>query len=238
MTDGSDGFLSRWSRRKRGAVSKEPEPARPSPGTERAVATEPTGAAPRPPESESLPPPEPEKPEEEAEILARLGLPDPATLQKGDDFQPFMQAGVPEFLRRKALRRLWRSNPTLAVLDGLNDYDDDFTGGFVPPGTLKTLYEVGKGLVSQGTNEMQESARPETQPEKNAGAQDTLNSANTRAPDAPGENDDARSTEPEAGGAGEDITPSEQAAARDAPEPQDETPRPTRRRMTFTLPEA
>ena len=34
---------------------------------------------------------------------------------------------MPEFIRRKALSKLWLSSPILANIDGLNDYDEDFT---------------------------------------------------------------------------------------------------------------
>jgi hypothetical protein len=37
-----------------------------------------------------------------------------------------MREGVPEALRNRALRKLWLSDPVLANLDGLNDYDEDF----------------------------------------------------------------------------------------------------------------
>lgn len=123
-----DDFLSRWSRRKRAVAEVEvevptPEPVEPGP--------------------EALPD------ETEAETLARLNLPDPDTLGAGDDFSAFMARAVPEALRRRALRRLWVSNPTLACVDGLNDYDGDFTGGGVATGTLKTAYQVGRGILRQ-----------------------------------------------------------------------------------------
>lgn len=63
----------------------------------------------------------------DAEILAKFDLPDPDTLKLGDDIKGFMSKAVPEHLRRRALRKLWRTNPVLACLDGLNDYEDDFT---------------------------------------------------------------------------------------------------------------
>ncbi len=87
----------------------------------------------------------PERPE--AEILAALGLPDPDAMGAGDDFAAFMARAVPEALRRRALRRLWTSRPVLANLDRLVDYDDDYTGGGVPMGTLPTAYRVGRGLL-------------------------------------------------------------------------------------------
>ena len=95
--DEEEGFLARWSRRKRSGdtISTDPEPA--------AVDPAPTDAP------QNDPPPD----ETDEELLARLGLPDPETLVKGDDFSRFMSTAVPEHLRRRALRRLWRSNPTL-----------------------------------------------------------------------------------------------------------------------------
>lgn len=89
-----------------------------------------------------------EVPEEELsdeEILAKFDLPDPDTLKLGDDIKGFMSKAVPEHLRRRALRKLWRTNPVLACLDGLNDYDDDFTK--VSGETVKTAYQVGKGML-------------------------------------------------------------------------------------------
>jgi len=129
MSGRDDSFLARWSRRKRAVAEEEAQEA----------------AAPA-----LLPEEPPEEPVEErtdAEILEELGLKDPDLLEAGDDFRAFMQAAVPDHLRRRALRKLWVSNPVLANLDGLNDYDDDFTGGSVAPGMLKTAYQVGKGYL-------------------------------------------------------------------------------------------
>jgi len=54
-------------------------------------------------------------------------LPDLESLDKTSDFTPFMNDKIPAFIRRKALNVLWRSDSLLANLDGLNDYDEDFT---------------------------------------------------------------------------------------------------------------
>ena len=87
-----------------------------------------------------------EKPD--AEILAELELPDPDTLTQGDDFAAFMSKAVPEHLRKRALRKLWRSNPVLACVDGLNDYDEDFLTGSFGQGPIQTTYQVGKGMLA------------------------------------------------------------------------------------------
>jgi len=80
------------------------------------------------------------------DLLEELGLPDPDMLQPGDDFSAFMQKAVPERLRRRALRRLWTSNPVLANLDGLTEYSEDFTDAATVLPDLRTAYEVGRGM--------------------------------------------------------------------------------------------
>ncbi len=131
MSREEDGFLGRWSRMKRAG---DVAPAEPSPPEEAAPEPEPPAAAPE---------------ETDAEILARLDLPDPDLLQPGDEFARYLRAPLPPHLKRRAMRRLWRSNPVLANLDGLNDYDTDFTGDSVPAGTLKTAWEIGRGFVGK-----------------------------------------------------------------------------------------
>lgn len=81
------------------------------------------------------------------EILEELGLQDPDLMQMGDDFARFMDKAVPERLRQRALRRLWRSNPVLANLDGLVDYGDDFTDAAMVVPDMKTAYQVGRGMM-------------------------------------------------------------------------------------------
>lgn len=81
------------------------------------------------------------------EILAELGLPDPDAMGQGDDFAAFLNAVVPERIRRRALRRLWRSNPVLANLDGLVDHGEDYSdSAMVLPG-MQSAYQVGRGML-------------------------------------------------------------------------------------------
>ncbi len=131
MTDGPGGFLSRWSRRKRrgkprlrgGAAPLLSEQRVPTEETDRAVAGTPAteqdlapGAtaalATLPANSEGAAPGPPE-------------LPSIESLSEDSDYSVFMNEGVPEDLRRLALRKLWRLTP--GVRDGLDDYDDDYT---------------------------------------------------------------------------------------------------------------
>jgi hypothetical protein len=82
------------------------------------------------------------------EILEDLGLPDPDTLEEGADFKAFMAKAVPDRIRRRALRRLWISNPALANLDGLLDYGEDFTDSAKVIENMQTAYQVGKGMLA------------------------------------------------------------------------------------------
>ncbi len=123
-------MLSSWSRR-RAAVAAEAEQEK-SAAQEAALAQEQEALA--------------EKSDEE--ILETLGLPDPDSLAIGDDFKAFMSKAVPEHIRKRALRKLWRSNPVLACVDGLNDYDDDYLAQSIGQDALKTTYQVGKGMLA------------------------------------------------------------------------------------------
>ncbi|NBR53199.1 MAG: DUF3306 domain-containing protein [Rhodobacteraceae bacterium] len=59
----------------------------------------------------------------------------------------FMGKHIPEHLRRRALRRLWVSNPVLANLDGLLDHAEDFSDAATSAGTVASAYRVGKGML-------------------------------------------------------------------------------------------
>ena len=134
-----------WSRRKEAAQAEEAERlARAEAETAKAE------AAARAAELEAMP---------EAELLETLGLPDPDNVRSGENAAAFMAKAVPMALRNRALRSLWRSNPVLANLDGLNDYDGDFTGNGLNGGVLKTSYEVGKGLAAHVTKMAEKTAR-------------------------------------------------------------------------------
>ncbi len=92
-----------------------------------------------------------ERPDED--ILEELGLPDPDTMGQGDDFSRFMKAAVPERIRRRALRKLWLSNPVLANLDGLLEYGEDYTDAATVVEDLSTAYEIGKGMLARFATE-------------------------------------------------------------------------------------
>jgi hypothetical protein len=104
----------------------------------------------------------------DAELLEELDLPDPDTMEPGDDFSAFMRNAVPERLRRRALRKLWLSNPLLANVDGLIDYGEDFTDSAQVIENLSTTYQVGKGMLTH----VLEMERQAEEAEKKAAAEE------------------------------------------------------------------
>jgi len=120
----------------------------------------------------------------DAEILAALDLPDPDSLKAGDDFSRFMAKAVPDRIRRRALRTLWKSNPVLANVDQLVDYGGDFTNSATVIENLQTAYQVGKGMLKH----VEEMARQEAEKAAAADAPQTEASAPDDQPvDQPGD---------------------------------------------------
>ncbi|WP_198376958.1 DUF3306 domain-containing protein, partial [Neoroseomonas rubea] len=160
-----EGFLSRWSRRKRAieAGRELPEPEAPPPATVAAAApppavvTPPTAAAPEEPEFDpaSLPPVE--------------------SLTIESDITAFLRKGVPESLKRAALRRAWSLDPAIRDFVGPADYAWDFNAPDGVPGFALDLPGDVKELLAQvfrpaepeeapAPAELAEAA-PETRPE-------------------------------------------------------------------------
>ena len=155
------------------------------------------------------------------EVLAELDLPDPDSLNKGDDFSAFMAKAVPERLRRRALRRLWLSNPLLANLDELLDYGEDFSDAATVLADMQSVYRVGKGMVSD--EDLAKAAEAEAEPEPD--------------PDAEGDRDAEPAAAAEAGP--EEAEPASGAADVPRPDPAEETlpEPPARRHMRFAFAE-
>ncbi|MFZ1415791.1 MAG: DUF3306 domain-containing protein, partial [Defluviicoccus sp.] len=76
-------------------------------------------------------------------------LPDLATLTAESDYTVFLAPGVAEETRHAALRILWRSDPVLANLSGLNDYDDDYRAIGTVHQVVETVYRAGAGYLEQ-----------------------------------------------------------------------------------------
>lgn len=126
-----EGFIARWSRRKREAKQEsEPAPAAPS-------APDATGSDPNPPVSPAPP-----------------DLPPVESLTPASDFAPFMQPGVDPLLKGRALKALF-SDPSLYPMDGLDVYIDDYTRSDPLPeawlermNPLSAFGDSGSGAVS------------------------------------------------------------------------------------------
>ncbi len=71
------------------------------------------------------------------------------TLTDESDYKVFFKEGVPEQLKQLALRKLWRSNPVFANLDGLNDYDENFAASNMVLETFESAWKVGEGYFNK-----------------------------------------------------------------------------------------
>ena len=178
----------------------------------------------------------------DAETLAALNLPDPDDLAPGDDFAAFLRAAVPEHLRRRALRRLWLSDPVLANLDDLLDYGEDYTRA---PGALesvRTVYRVGRGMLGDADDDR--AADSDTDSDTDTGQAPAATRALDAAPDSPhgpgdisdGDSQEAGWAEDASGEAGDAAVATVPAAA-GVPADVPATPGP-RRRMRFVFQDA
>ena len=155
------------------------------------------------------------------ELLAHFNLPDPDTLKEGDDFSAFMSKAIPDRLRRRALRALWKSNPVLANVDMLVDYGEDFTDSAMVVENLQTAYQVGKGMIKH----VEEMARQAAEKETAEVAPETELADATEGPDEEDAEDVLRAAAPE-----------EELVRQDLPERDEEEMAyvpPTPRRMKF-----
>ena len=162
-----------------------------------------------------------EKPD--SEVLAELNLPDPDAMRQGDDFSAFMAKAVPERLRRRALRRLWTSNPVLANLDELLEYGEDYTDAATVVENLQTVYKLGKGMLAQFEG------RPET-----GAAQPDAGTTDAAEPAGAAENEEAQDREPASGTPEDGAAETVEAETVEAETAVEAVPR-SRRRMRFAF---
>ncbi|MEX3317067.1 DUF3306 domain-containing protein [Sulfitobacter sp. PS-8MA] len=83
------------------------------------------------------------------DLLAEFDLPLPEDLVSGEQLRAFLKAQLPQRLKTRALRSFWKTNPVLACLDRLNDYDDDYTAAATAGKPVNTIYQVGRGMVAK-----------------------------------------------------------------------------------------
>jgi hypothetical protein len=155
MSD-SENFATRWSRLKRKANEKKPEPSH-----ERHRDAE--GEAAR--NAEDVPAPErhaqPDAQQEEPAF-------DPATLPPidsivaGTDIRAFLQSGVPAELAKAALRRAWTADPAIRDFIEMAENQWDFTNPASIPGFGPLLPGDDTGqLVAQAMGKLAEATKSE-----------------------------------------------------------------------------
>jgi hypothetical protein len=153
MAGDDEGFLARWSRRKREADTSAPEPAEPTtaPATsDAAPASEPPGIA---------------------EIVAKL--PPIEEITATTDIRAFLAPGVPTELRLAALRLAWSTDPAIRDFIGLAENQWDFNapdgipgfGSLVDPEQVRQLLMkvVGGDTTEAPPSSNQDEAPPDTQ---------------------------------------------------------------------------
>jgi len=116
-TEAEEGFVNRWSRRKREAREAD-------------------GWAEQPASPDSTPQAVAERAESQAAELTDADMPALESLDEHSDYRGFLSPKVSEALRRAALRKLFGMS-RFNVCDGLDDYAQDFTT-FEPLGDLVT----------------------------------------------------------------------------------------------------
>lgn len=213
MGEEGESFFSRWSRRKRAEEAQEGQRTSSPP----AEAADDARAPDRAPDAGGD--------IDEAERQRILdSLPDIDTLSEESDFTAFMQKGVPDDLRNRALSKLWRMNPIYANLDGLNDYDGDYTDAAMVVKNLKSAYKAGRGyLFDRGGEEKKKApstAIAESSPESGASDEEAARAADARD-EAAGEDlghEDGKSSSESAAKGTEEVETSAHEARPDVPE--------------------
>lgn len=138
---GKESRLSRWSKRKIAATRQRETAAVESGDTPSADAEQQARRA--------------------AELAANREAAEAIDLDRLDgdsDYSVFLKEGVPDILKKRAMSVLWRSNPILANVDGLVDYDDDFGSPDLLMKTFQSAYQAGKGYLEHQEREARSSA--------------------------------------------------------------------------------
>lgn len=194
MSDALSDRLARWSRRKAaarrgGALPEEPDQPRAADARSAEAEAEASPVPSAPPAADAA------ADHDTAPAAADAALPDLPPIDQLDfqsDFTAFMAKNVPEAIRRAALRKLWVSDPVLANLDGLNDYDEDHHLIDMSITADQTSYKVGKGYFDEVQERLAESGEspPGESPSEQARSADSPSTESRSAesqPDPAGE---------------------------------------------------
>lgn len=149
MAEDKEGFLSRWSKRKQAQLSNpDVDPDEEASAADLVEIDE-----------EQL---EAERTEAEENCAVAEAV-DLEKVEYGFDFSIFMKRGVPDLLRKKALQKFFNSNPVLANLDGLNDYDEDYNNPLHM--VYKSTWDVARGFLTENEKLLQQATGRLTQDE-------------------------------------------------------------------------
>ena len=150
MSEEGEGFLSRWSRRKRAVVEgRAPE------------------EAPPPAPLEAKPEALPTEPEDEFDLAS---LPPIESLTIESDFKAFLHRKVPLELRSAALRRAWSLDPAIRDFIGPADYAWDFNAPDGVPGFALELGGDAMKLLSHALGLDAPVPKPAAEPQDEAPA--------------------------------------------------------------------
>ena len=150
MSEEGEGFLSRWSRRKRAVVEgRAPE------------------EAPPPSPLEAKPEALPAEPEDEFDLTS---LPPIESLTIESDFKAFLHRKVPLDLRAAALRRAWSLDPAIRDFIGPADYAWDFNAPDGVPGFALELGGDAMKLLSHALGLDAPAPKPAAEPQDEAPA--------------------------------------------------------------------
>ncbi|WBV43383.1 DUF3306 domain-containing protein [Pseudoroseomonas cervicalis] len=149
-----EGFLSRWSRRKRGVEPEAPEPAAPARVLAAPEAVTPAAATPA-----------------EAPDFDLASLPSLESLTAQSDFTAFLRPQVPWALRQAALRRMWSLDIGIRDFVGPADYAWDFNAPDGVPGFALELGGDVKRLLAQAIGAPDPEEKPAPDGEGEAVAQ-------------------------------------------------------------------
>ena len=170
-TNQREDFLRRWSRRK---AAEE----------ENANKSEPTSAS-EPVESEP----------EQQPLKTDADMPPVESIDESTDMRDFFSPEVSDNLRQAALRKLFHL-PKFNIVDGLNDYDDDYT----------TFAPLGDIITADMRHQMElEKERQAAAKEAEGASEETVEAAETIVQTDKSEADPAEVERNEPGEEGDDI---------------------------------
>ncbi|MBL4758356.1 MAG: DUF3306 domain-containing protein [Rhizobiales bacterium] len=79
-------------------------------------------------------------------------------LDINSDFSKFLQASVPQHIKRMALQKLWRTDPAFAVVDGLLEYGEDFSDLHKKGAIIQSAYQAGRGYLKRKIEAVEDAA--------------------------------------------------------------------------------